>query len=678
MYNKLILILGVLCCFLETLHAQYDDTELETFVVTAQYEKTSKDKAVNKIKVISRKKIDALAAVNLGDVLKNELNVRLSQDNVLGSFMSLQGISGQNVKILIDGIPIIGRLDGSIDVSQINLNNVERIEIVEGPLSVNYGTDALAGTINLISKNKKSDGISYNVNSYYESIGQYNFDGSINYKLNNNQIKFSGGRNLFDGWSRNDPFFQFPKSRLADTLRAKPWNPKEQLFSNFEYLYSKDSTIIRSYFNYFDEEITNRGNPRYPYYETAFDDYYNTWRKDIGIDFKKKLKSSGEIKILAAYNHYKRIKLKYRKDLTTLDQQLTQNQGDQDTSKFDLIISRGTYSKLNGDIDFQIGYEINIESSLGKRIEGNTQKQSNYAVFGSVKYNPITNLVIMPALRLAYNSTYEAPPIPSLNVKYNLGDLIFRGSYAKGFRAPSLKELYFYFVDINHNIVGNSDLKEEKSNNIIADISWKKMNPNCIINIDGGFFFNDINNLIDLALSDSSSQQFSYINIGNFKTIGGKINTAIKFEKLNLDIGFARVGRYNNLSESYNISKFNYSPEFRSNIIYKWSKFGLQLSAFYKYTGSTMRFNLNAEEEITESTMASFNMFDANITKTFNKKDVFADKFVVEWSIGLKNIFDVQSVASTGNSGGVHSVAANSLPVSWGRSVFSSFKIKFN
>ena len=204
------------------------------------------------------------------------------------------------------------------------------------------------------------------------------------------------------------------------------------------------------------------------------------------------------------------------------------------------------------------------------------------------------------------------------------------------------------------------------------------MNPNYIINIDGGFFFNDINNLIDLALSDSSSQQFSYINIGNFKTIGGKINTAIKFEKLNLDIGFARVGRYNNLSESYNISKFNYSPEFRSNIIYKWSKFGLRLSAFYKYTGSTMRFNLNAEEEITESTMASFNMFDANITKTFNKKDVFADKFVVEWSIGLKNIFDVQSVASTGNSGGVHSVAANSLPVSWGRSVFSSFKIKFN
>ena len=135
-----------------------DDKVLETFVITAQYEETSKEKAVNKIRVINREKIDALAAVNLGDVLKNELNVRLSQDNVLGTFMSLQGISGQNVKILVDGIPVIGKLNGSIDVSQINLNDIERIEIVEGPLSVNYGTDALAGTINLITKKKNNDG----------------------------------------------------------------------------------------------------------------------------------------------------------------------------------------------------------------------------------------------------------------------------------------------------------------------------------------------------------------------------------------------------------------------------------------------------------------------------------------------------------------------------------------
>ena len=66
--------------------------------------------------------------------------------------MSVQGLSGENVKILIDGVPVVGRLNGNVDLSQINLTNIERVEIVEGPLSVNYGTNALAGTINLITK----------------------------------------------------------------------------------------------------------------------------------------------------------------------------------------------------------------------------------------------------------------------------------------------------------------------------------------------------------------------------------------------------------------------------------------------------------------------------------------------------------------------------------------------
>ena len=58
---------------------------------------------------------------------------------------------------MIDDVAVIGRLNGNIDLSQINLNNVERIEIVEGPLSVEYGTDALAGTINLITKSTENN-----------------------------------------------------------------------------------------------------------------------------------------------------------------------------------------------------------------------------------------------------------------------------------------------------------------------------------------------------------------------------------------------------------------------------------------------------------------------------------------------------------------------------------------
>lgn len=164
-YSSLLLLL--LCCHIsvqawkkdvktpvDSAHKSMTEQDhfLDGLVVTGQYAPNTIEKATHKVRVIDRQKMDVMSAQNLRDVLTNELNIRISQDNVLGSSMSMQGISGQNVKILIDGVPVVGRLEGNIDLSQINLNNIERVEIIEGPMSVNYGTDALAGTINLITK----------------------------------------------------------------------------------------------------------------------------------------------------------------------------------------------------------------------------------------------------------------------------------------------------------------------------------------------------------------------------------------------------------------------------------------------------------------------------------------------------------------------------------------------
>ena len=133
-----------------------EDTKLKKqineVVVTGQINELSIKKSVHKIRVIDSKIINSGLYQNLANIIEKELNIKLSEDNLLGSSLSIQGISGQNVKILIDNIPVIGRLNGNIDISQISLNNIEKIEIVEGPLSTVYGTDALAGTINLITK----------------------------------------------------------------------------------------------------------------------------------------------------------------------------------------------------------------------------------------------------------------------------------------------------------------------------------------------------------------------------------------------------------------------------------------------------------------------------------------------------------------------------------------------
>ena len=155
--------------YLQKAYSQ-QDTLFETIkevVVTGQITEKSIEDAVHKVRIISGKKINSGLFTDLGQVLEKELNIKLAQDNILGSSISLQGISGQNVKVLIDDVPVIGRMNGNIDLSQISLNNIERIEIIEGPLSTIYGTDALAGTINIITKYRSYSPIISSTPIYY-------------------------------------------------------------------------------------------------------------------------------------------------------------------------------------------------------------------------------------------------------------------------------------------------------------------------------------------------------------------------------------------------------------------------------------------------------------------------------------------------------------------------------
>ena len=208
-----------------------EDTKLKKqineVVVTGQINELSIKKSVHKIRVIDSKIINSGLYQNLANVIEKELNIKLSEDNLLGSSLSIQGISGQNVKILIDNVPVIGRLNGNIDISQISLNNIEKIEIVEGPLSTVYGTDALAGTINLITK-KNSDEKKIS-STFYESVGRYNIDVLIAQNKKHN-MSYNFGRKYFNGWSENQDFIYIPKPQPADTNRYKSGNLKNNFF----------------------------------------------------------------------------------------------------------------------------------------------------------------------------------------------------------------------------------------------------------------------------------------------------------------------------------------------------------------------------------------------------------------------------------------------------------------
>lgn len=648
---------------------------LNEVVVTAQYAPNSPEKAVHKIKIIDSKKIKAMGAQNLRDVLANELNIRLSQDNVLGSSMSLQGISGQNIKILIDGVPVTGRLNGNIDISQVNMNNVERVEIIEGPLSVNYGTDALGGTINIITQKTQKETVEITSNNYYESNGQYNFTGKAGYHKGKEIVTLSGGRNYFDGWRSNDKPFYIEQSRVADSLRYKNWKPKEQYFGTLYYGHYFNKLKLGYTGDYFYEQVTNRGLPRLPYYETAFDDYYNTHRINNSLSLGGQLSKKYYINVLAAYNHFKRVKNTYYKDLTSLEEFLTENQN-QDTSVFNTFMSRGSISTTrdSSKINFELGYDINHETALGIRIKNSEQQIVDYAVFSSAEYKPLSKLIVRPGLRIIYNTAYNAPLVPSLNVKYELlssekkGTVAIRGSYARGFRSPSLKELYFYFVDINHNITGSENLEAEQSHNFNFTASYNKLKKDKALKVELSLFYNSIENMI--SLTQESGTQYRYFNIDKFQTLGVQLQNELSVEHFKLSLGGAYIGRYNQLSQNYTAGQFSYAPEGRCNLFYEWHKQKITFALFYKYTGKLPGVALNSNNELVKTQIQDYHTVDCSVSKR-----LFKNKLNI--SVGAKNLLDVKNINGT-ISGEAHSSGNNSIAVGMGRTYFMKLDININ
>jgi len=640
---------------------------MDEVVVTGQISLTTTENAVQKIRVIDRKTIESKGAVNLRDVLQNELNIRLSQDQVLGSGMTMQGVSGENVKILIDGVPVIGRMNGDIDLSQINLANIERIEIVEGPLSVAYGSNALAGTINLISKKSLKNGQEAQVNSYYETVGNYNLDGRATWNQKKHKISVFGGRNYFDGWSSTDPWLEFPKEKLADSGRFQSWKPKEQFNAGINYTFQLKRTTISPFADAFWEKITNRGLPRPPFYLSAFDDKYYTRRFNQGIQFQSFLTEKYKIQGVVAHNFYERVKNTYLKNLTDLSEVVTPLPDDQDTSTFRTLMSRATFARSSSEsrINYELGYDVNHETATGRRIENGKKAIGDYALFASADWRLTKVFLVKPALRTAYNSVYGASVIPSLNVKWNPRKAVWRGSYANGYRAPSMKELYMNFVDINHNIIGNTNLTPEKSHHFQAWMNAKKKFEKSELDFEVNGFYQNVRDKISLS-QNLTGTNYSYFNLDRFESAGARGQLGFTVKTVQLKAGVAYTGTRTN----YSGGKMVFSPEVNASATFNWEKPQIVFFAYYKYTGRLINYLQQEDGSLQQFFFDDYNMLDFNMTREFLKKRI-------SLAVGAKNLLNVTTVNSS-MSTGAHSGGGGSTPIGWGRSYYIKLQIKLS
>jgi outer membrane receptor for ferrienterochelin and colicins len=650
--------------------AQLDSTkQLGEVIVTGQYKPQSVKNSVYQVRVISKERIQRQAAAKLQDVLNNELNIRFSQDPATGgSGITMLGLSGQNVKILVDGLPLVGRqgTTNEVDINQIDINSIERIEIVEGPMSVIYGADALAGVINIITKKSSASKFSVTAKLHEETIGN---EYGIKQGIHNQYVGFtwrhknweaggSFGHNYFGGWK--------------DTAvgRELVWHKKDQRIANGFVAYTNGKLNIRYRVDGLDEIITNPGN--YLYYDQnygqtfAYDQEYLSQRLMQQLQATYFVSSKLNFQGQASYTDYSRQVFSTTVSKETGAVNLDPGEGRQSVVDFKGFVLRGTaLYKLSSFVSFQPGVDINLESGEGERLKTGNNKVNDYAFFITSEITPSSKISIRPGLRFIKNSVYNAPPvIPSINSKFALSkNLDLRLSYARGFRSPSLRELYFDFFDANHNIVGNPDLKAETSHSFNGSLSWKKISPSQVMytTVVGGFY-NNVKNLIDFAISANDPNVYILTNVSNSKTAGVNLNSVAKYKQWNISAGASYTGFYNQYSESDKaLPQLQWSAEINATAGYTFSKIGLDMNLFYKFTGKRPTY------------VASGPDFVLATTKGYQIADFTVNKKLFHYfslSTGVRNIFDVDRIKSSFVSGGVHTNGG--LNVGTGRSFFTA------
>lgn len=667
--------IGILLLQLSTFHlfAQTEskvfDTTIDEVVCFESPCPVATKNSIHPVNVINRETILKRAALNVEELMMNESNIRFRVDPIIGSAIQIGGMGGENVRVMIDGVQVIGRLNGNVDLSQIPTYNIERVEVIQGSLSNLYGSNASGGAINIITKKSQLNKNEMRLMTNVESINIQNYSLNMGHRFKN--VLFQTGGHFFH-------FGGLP----TDTAREVTFNPKKQWSSSnsARWNINNDHTLTASY-NYFNEKINNYGElklKKHPDFTYSLDDYYYTKRNDVNLNYQGYWKKF-TLQSTIALNSFDRLKEAVKYIIKSKESQILE--GQQDTSQFTAFLSRtvGVY-KFNEAINIQAGLESYFETAIGNRIIDETQKNihyseiGDYAFFALAKIQTLKNkkLCIQPSLRASYNSKYRAPITPAIHLLYHYNDKwTIRASYANGFRAPSLKELYFNFVDINHNIIGNKNLLAEKSDNYILGTSFTHDLETQRYKFSLYLFHNDVKQKINLVQIDFKTLLYTYQNIAQYNTQGFNTNFTYQYgKKLNLNLGFVYTGFYNNIRDiKPNQPKFIYSPEVNTDISYTFEKIGLTFNTIYRLVGKAPIFNFDViSEKVDESILPSYQMMNCSVIKSFWKNKVTI-------STGVKNIFNVRNLLLQGGSGSGHGTSGNSQPVNFGRNYFASLSL---
>ena len=673
---------------------------LADVVVTGQFEPQSLKKSVHNVRVITSQDIKNLAANNLGDVLNQYLNITVRPSSSTGrSTVSMFGLDAQYFKILVDNIPLVNEagFGNNVDLSQINLNDIERIEIIEGSMGVTHGANAVSGILNIITKKSNTHKWAISTTLQEETIGnEYEWFDKGRHIQN---LKVA--HNISDKWfasigvNRNDfqGFLNEQKGKNHsenDGQRGYRWLPKEQWNSTALVSFRKGNFQAFYKFEYLDEQVDffnsvvqSGFSNQLGAYKYGDDIRYFTNRFYHHLNAVGKLFSKVNYNISVSHQLQERLFEEFRYNISARNEMNNNEFKDQ---SMEVLYSIGNFSNFfnNDKFDLQLGYELvnNYGFSL---IEGenNTTKTireriDNYDIFAVSEVKLSSTFSLRPGARYSFQSKFDNQYALSLGARQLFKDnLEIRASVGKSFRTPNFEEMFNEMIFSGHFFVGNENLTPEVSNSYEASVKKRfSFGSDVAVSTNLIASFMDIKDRIDMALigfdETTNNPMYQYININKYNMWNVSTNNQLEYNQWRFNLGASLVGisRLIDDGEFTSDDKYLYSSNLNSSVSYNIEKWNTIASLYYKFTGKTQQFVVGQQGYIL-SDIESYNWLDASIQKNF-----FNEK--LELTIGARNLFNITDINQTNlNQGGGHSVSSQIL-LAYGTSYFTKLTYNLN
>jgi outer membrane receptor for ferrienterochelin and colicins len=477
----------------------------DELVVTAARTEQARADATAAVRVIGRAEIAASGARSVDELLRTVPGVELAQSHG-GVGVRLQGLEPRHTLILVDGRPVDGRVDGTVDLSRLRLDEVARVEVVRGPASALYGSDALGGVINIVTRQHKAPW-------HAEAAARYG-----TWQATEARASVAAARGPWRAQVRG-ALWGSDGYDLDPTTDATTADAEDSFEAGFDARYQPGGGAMELNGNY-------------------------QQRRFVGVDasatgavFDRTLLEESATASVSGALRPEALQLARLELAPSLwrQQYLSDQRGSdvQDTwseTRDGRLRLLGTYRAVVGaqhrhllvaGVDGELGWMASERLAHGAaaRQRGAFYAQDDWRVWDRPR------LVVAPGARLDLDSQFGLHPTPRLAVRLDPGEAVaVRASAGMGYRAPDFKELHLWFDHSGYGYVvaGNPDLRPETSLGFTADLDWKVTRW---LSLSLGGWHTDATDLIEVALAaegdGDAAARYQYKNVASARTRGG-------------------------------------------------------------------------------------------------------------------------------------------------------------